>query len=106
MWIMFLYSVEKNYATIELESLAMAWALHKCDHFLHVMDLFWIVTDHRPLVGLFKRPLCDVANPRIIQIREKMLPFNFEVIWLEGRFNVIADALSRNPVDKEDAPFI
>ena len=101
-----LNSTEKNYATIELESLAMAWALHKCEYFLHGMNSFQVVTDHRPLVGIFKKPLCDISNPCLVSIREKMLPHTFEVIWLEGRFNAIADALSRSPVDEEDVPFI
>ena len=101
-----LNSAEKNYATIELESLAMAWVLHKCDYFLHGMDSFSIITDHRPLVGIFKKPLCDVSNLRIVRIREKMLPFNFNVIWLEGKFNPVVDALSRNPVEGGDVPFI
>ena len=47
-------SCEKNYATIELECLAMAWALKKCDFYLRGMPSFSIVTDHRPLVGIFK----------------------------------------------------
>ena len=88
---------KKNYATIELECLAMAWALKKCDYFfLHGMNFFSIITNHRPLVGIFEKPLCEVVNPRISRIWEKMLPFNFEINWLEGKFNVITDALSQN----------
>ena len=84
---------------MELECLAMAWAMAKCDYFLRGMPHFAIVTDHRPLVGIFKKSLCDVSNPRISRIREKMLPFSFDVIWMDGKSNAIADALSRNPVE-------
>ena len=96
---------EKNYATIELECLAMAWALEKCEFFLKGMESFKLVTDHRPLVGIFKKPLSEIANPRLVRIREKMLSFNFEVLWLEGKANAIADALSRSPLnDGEEYP--
>ena len=33
-----------------------------------------------------------------MRIREKLIPYNFTVTWLEGRKNVVADALSRYPV--------
>ena len=95
-----LSSCERNYATVELECLAMAWGMAKCDFFLRGMPHFSIVTDHRPLLGIFEKSLGDIANPRIARIREKMMPYNFKVVWLEGKSNVIADALSRNPVER------
>ena len=33
-----------------------------------------------------------------------MLCYTFQVMWLEGKANTVADALSRNPVDPEE-PF-
>ena len=99
-----LSSCEKNYATIELECLAMAWALQMCDFFLRDMPQFSIVTDNQPLVGIFQKPLGEIANPRICRIHKKMLPYNFQVKWLEGKSNAIANALSWNLIDDKEKP--
>ena len=99
-----LNDAERNYSTIELECLAIQWALHKCDFFLRGLEGFSVVTDHRPLVGVFNKSLTAVDNPRLVRIREKTLPYSFEVEWLAGKQNIVADALSRNPVvDPEPA---
>ena len=90
---------EANYATIELECLAIQWAVEKCQYFLRGCGDFSIQTDHRPLIGVFQKPLGEVANPRIFRFREKLLPYSFDVSWLPGKKNLIADALSRNPCD-------
>ena len=89
---------ERNYATIELECLGIQWALKKSDYFLRGLEAFNVVTDHRPLVGVFSKPLSAVDNPRLVRIIEKTSPYSFGVSWTSGKTNVIADALSRNPV--------
>ena len=45
--------------------------------------------------------MSEIDNPRICRIREKMMPYNFQVSWLEGKSNAIADALSRNPIEPD-----
>ena len=62
------------------------------------MPSFEVVTDHRPLVGVFKNDIFKLDNARLMRIREKMIPYNFKVTWIEGKQNAIADALSRAPV--------
>ena len=73
-----------------------------CDFFPRGMPNFLIVTDHWPLVGIFQRPLCDIANPCICRICEKMMPYNFDVKWLAGKSNAIADVLLQNLVSAEE----
>ena len=97
-----LNDAERNYSTIELECLAIQYALHKCDFFLRGLEGFTVVTDHRPLVGVFGKALTAIDNPRLVRIREKTSPYSFEVKWLAGKQNVIADALSRNPISGGD----
>ena len=35
-------------------------------------------------------------------LRERLIPYNFSTTWVEGKLNVIADALSRSPVCKAE----
>ena len=58
---------------------------------------FEVVTDHRPLVGIFAKSLPQIDNARITRLREKVSDKPFEVKWVAGKDNVIADALSRAP---------
>ncbi len=59
-----LSETESRYATIELECLAIQWAVSKCNHYLQGMPNFTVFTDHKPLVGLFSKNLEDMANNR------------------------------------------
>jgi len=47
---------KSRYAVIELEALALAWAMLECRHCL-IARHFQAITDHRPLVGIFAKPL-------------------------------------------------
>ena len=93
-----LTTAESRYATIELECLAILFALKKCRHFLLGMPHFKVITDHKPLVGIFRNPIDDMMNPRILRMRERMVNFSFKVQWIQGKNHHIADALSRSPV--------
>ena len=101
-----LSDAETRYATIELEARAIHWAIAKCKHYLIGMsNPFSVVTDHRPLVGIFQKDLDDVDNVRIQRMRERLTAYNFTVSWVPGAGHIIADTLSRNPVfqpDEED----
>ena len=88
---------EKNYATIELECLAVTWAIHKCSYFLKGIQAFEVVTDHQPLLGTFSKHLPAIENLWLVRLREKILDYSFTISWTSGKSNIIADALSRAP---------
>ena len=90
---------EGNYAPIESECLAAVWAIKKCKHFLAGCPEFTLITDHQPLLGIFKKDLGDIENRRLQRLRESVLDYSFKVEWVEGKSHLIADALSRNPVN-------
>jgi hypothetical protein len=98
---------QQNYATIELECMAIKWAVEKCEYYLRGIRTFNVVTDHKPLIGIFAKPLHELANERLHRFREKLTDYNFEVTWTPGKEHLIADALSRAPVfpgeEDEDA---
>ena len=74
-----------NYATIELETLAISWAILKCVFFLKGMQHFEACTDHHPLLGTFSKAVSRIDNPRIIRLREKFLDYNFSITWVAGK---------------------
>ena len=88
---------ERNYSMLELELTAIVYGIQKCNYFLKGLDKFEVVTDHRPLVGIFKKLLPQIYNSRIVRLCEKILDYSFEVQWLPGKHNIIANALSRAP---------
>jgi transposase InsO family protein len=97
-----LLPAESRYATIELELLAISWATEKCKYFLLGLPQYSVLTDHRPLVGIMAKDLPDIENLRLQRIRETLLPYTFNTIWVPGKTHEIADALSRHPVFQPD----
>ena len=93
---------EKNYSMLELELTAIVWTIQKCNFFLKGIEKFEVVTDHRPLVGIFAKSMPQIDNARITRLREKILDRPFDVKWLAGKDNVIADALSCAPAPTTD----
>ena len=89
---------EKNYSMVELECLGIWWTLHKCNHFICGIPSLEVLTDHQPLVGIFSKALCNIDNPRILRLCEQMLAYLFNVCWIPGKANIIADAFSCIPV--------
>ena len=93
-----LTAAQKNYAVIDLECLAIVWAIQKCRFYLHGMPNFKVITDHRPLLGIFDKPLHELPNQRLMKFRELLTDYSFELLWQPGKQHLIADALSRSPV--------
>ena len=94
----FLNSAEQRYAAIEGEALAVAWGLEQTRYFTQGCDDLVIVTDHKPLTKIFgDRTLDEISNPRLFRLKQRTLPWRFEIRHLPGRSNHDADAASRNP---------
>ena len=96
-----LTDAETRYATIELELLAVAWAVsRKCRLFLNGMQHFDILTDHRPLINILNsKNMDEIENPRLQRLRERISMYNFSAAWRRGKDHQAADALSRSPVE-------
>ena len=87
-----------NYKPIEGEALALVYGLKRSRMFVLGCPHVFVVTDHRPLVKIFgDKELEKIDNPRVFDLKEKTLMFNFEVMYREGPSNKAADALSRYP---------
>ena len=88
---------ESRYSTTELECLAVYYAINDSSFYLQGCE-FEVVTDHKPLLGTFVKPLSDVENARLLRFREKLAHYSFTVTYVPGKLHLIADALSRAPV--------
>ena len=85
-----------NYAPVEGECLAVAWALDKARHFvLGCTDLI-VAVDHKPLLKVLgDRKMEDIKNPRLYNLKERTLPFLYRITYVPGKKHFTADAMSR-----------
>ena len=94
----FLRGPELRYAPVEGESLALAWGLEQSKYFTLGCDDLLVVTDHKPLVKIFgDRTLDEITNSRLFRLKQRTLPWRFEIEHMPGRSNKAADATSRHP---------
>ncbi|KAG6453944.1 hypothetical protein O3G_MSEX008407 [Manduca sexta] len=93
-----LNKAEKNYPTIQKELLAIVWSVKYFRPYLYGRE-FTIMTDHKPLVYLFgmKDP-----SSRLLKFRLILEEFNFKIVYVRGKENVVADALSRICITSEE----
>ena len=94
----FLSDAETRYAVIELEMLAVSWAILKCRLFLAGLQHFVVVTDHNPLLAILNtRRLDEIENPRLQRLKSRIMGYNLTAQWTKGSNHHAADALSRHP---------
>ena len=96
-----LTDVERRYAQIEKECLALTWACEKFADFL-VGIYFTLHTDHKPLISLLSsNKALDDVPPRIQRLRIRLMRFYFNITFVPGIKLNTADALSRLPLDNQ-----
>ena len=88
-----LTEVQKGYVAIEIESLAVTWAMEKFHHFLYTSH-FILETDQKPLEVILLKSL-NQATPRLLRILIRTFPYHFSVCYIPGVTNQLADCLSR-----------
>jgi transposase InsO family protein len=89
---------EVKYAQIEKEALAICWGCHKFDYFLAGRQ-FQVETDHKPLVSVLGEKELASLPLRVQRFRLKMMAYSYSIKYTPGVKLVLADALSRAPVD-------
>ena len=92
----FLHDAETRYAPVEGELLAVAYALHQCRYFVLGCPDLTIATDHQALLKILNdRSLADMQNRRLLNLKEKTLSYQFNIVHVPG--NLGPDAASRYP---------
>lgn len=92
-----LIGAEVRYTVTEKEALAVVWALDKFRGYLTGSPIT-VFTDHQPL-----RLLCDqtLASGRLARWALKLMSFQLTIEHLAGKYNNVADYLSRPQVDSK-----
>jgi hypothetical protein len=86
-----LNSAQQNYAVHEIEMLAGVETMLRHRNILQGASFKWF-TDHKALIHLLKQKNLTGRQARWM---EKISEFDFEIVYVTGSSNVVADALSR-----------
>lgn len=86
---------QRRYSTLERELAALRWGVKCFRAFLYGIE-FVVKTDHQPLVYLHNMRLVDA---RLARTLEDLSDFNFTIEYVPGELNVVADGLSRIPLE-------
>ena len=89
-----LLPAERNYSATHKEGLGVIWAATKKFHPYVYGQKFYIITDHKPLVHLFK---VRDSTGRLYRWSIKLQEYDYEIIYKPGRSHTNVDVLSRIP---------
>ncbi|XP_053239979.1 uncharacterized protein K02A2.6-like, partial [Podarcis raffonei] len=94
-----LNATERNYSQIDKEGLAIVKGVKKFHDFLYGRP-FTVVTDHKPLLGLFapEKQTPQVLSPRVLRWSIFLASYQYALIHRPGKAMGHADALSRLPL--------
>lgn len=89
-------SGEKNKPPIEKELLAVHFAITQLRPYIYGRH-FTVKSDHKPLAYVY-----NLKNPssRLSRLRLDLEEYHFDIEYIKGKDNVIADALSRISIDE------
>ena len=79
----FLRLLETRFAPIEGESLGLVWSLEQTKYFTLGCKTLLVGVDHKPLTKVFgDRTLDEISNPRLFRLKQRALPWKFEVQYV------------------------
>ena len=99
----FTHSAESRYRPIEGEALAVSDALDRMRYFVLDCKDLTVVVDHKSLLGILgNRSLEAIRNPRLRNMKEKTLRYQFKMMYIPGVENKASDCMSRRPSGTRD----
>jgi RNase H-like domain found in reverse transcriptase len=85
----------QNYHAQEQELLAIVESLRHWRSYLYGQT-FLVQTDHESLQYITTQ---DHLTPRQVRRLERLIDFDFKIVHISGKINLVAEALSRSPKD-------
>lgn len=100
-----LHSHERRYSQLDKEATSIMFGITKFHNYL-MGRCFRIVTDHKPLLGIFdpKKPMPNMLSPRLTRIAIALTSHNYEITYKPGPQIGCADSLSRWPQPVPEQP--
>ncbi|CAK1578403.1 unnamed protein product [Parnassius mnemosyne] len=100
-----LHAHERRYSQLDKEATAIIFGVVKFHNYLMGRP-FTIVTDHKPLLGIFdpQKPMPAILSPRLTRIALILTSHNYNIVYKPGRLIGNADGLSRWPQPVPDQP--
>ncbi|XP_029054611.2 uncharacterized protein K02A2.6-like [Osmia bicornis bicornis] len=95
-----LTEVQTRYSQIEKELLAVCFGMEKFELYIFGKKQVQVETDHKPLLGLIKKPL-HVVPTRLQRMLLRLQPYCFNLSYTPGKQMQIADTLSRDVIHEE-----
>ena len=94
-----LSAAERKYSQLEKEALALVYGVKKFHNYLWGQK-FSVITDHKPLLGIFspKKPIPTMASGRVQRWCLILQAYQFDLFHRSGSVLGLADALSRLPI--------
>ena len=77
-----LSDVETRYSQTEKEMLAVVWAVEHFHLYLYGAQ-FTIITDHQPLIGIFRSH--KATSARIDRWKLRLMPYNYHLVYKPGK---------------------
>ncbi|KRZ77842.1 Transposon Tf2-6 polyprotein [Trichinella papuae] len=98
-----LTSTERNYAQIDKEALAIIASVKKFHDYLYGRS-FRIITDHKPLLGIFapNKETPYILSPRMLRWTVMLGAYVYDICYRPGKLIANADILSRLPTKIPD----
>ena len=84
---------EQQYSNIEGELLGVVFVLKRLNHYTYGLTIT-VQSDHEPLMSIWKKTIA-AASLRHQRLLLRLSKYDIEIEYLQGKGNVIADALSR-----------
>lgn len=91
---------QANYSNIEREALGLVHGVQRFHTYLYGRE-FEAVTDHKPLVNIWEKPLTS-APPRLQRLFLKLQGYDMTLKYKEGKSLILSDTLSRLPNPQND----
>ena len=94
-----LTSTQQGYSQIEKELLAIVESCRKFHSYIYGQSDVTVVTDHLPLISIFKKPL-HMVPLRLQKMRLRLQQYDFEIVHRPGSKIPVPDNLSRRPLNE------